>query len=106
MAFASVRIKGVKFVGVAGKEGLLPGVPPIKDDKWRLKMEGVEDWEDLKEKWRETLLALAGEFVEGRADVEPNDLLKVADAPCRYCELTVFCRVYEVIPSEGEEDDT
>ncbi len=105
IAFASLRLKDTRFVGVGDDDGVLPGVMGIEsDEKWRKKMEGVETWADLNERWRDTLVSLAGEFVRGEARVEPNPLLKGNDFPCIYCDLAMLCRRAE-LGRHGEADE-
>ena len=43
------------------------------------------------EEWRRILDRLAGEFLEGRAEVDPKDGAKT----CQKCHLQAVCRVYE-----------
>ncbi len=105
LAFASLRLKGTRFVGLGEEEGILPGLTAIEsDERWRQKMEGVENWADLRERWRESLIALAEEFIRGEARVEPNPLLRANEFPCRYCDLTMLCRRFE-LGLYGDEDD-
>ncbi len=97
LAFASLRVKGTRFVGIGEADEVLPGVKGIgSDKKWRLKIEGVENWADLNERWRASLIAIAEEFVGGEARVDPNPLLKDNDFPCKYCELAILCRRTEL----------
>lgn len=104
IAFASLRIKGTRFVGLGRDDGLLPRVEGIEsDDKWRQKIEGVNNWADLQERWKESLTALAREFLCGEARVDPNRELKGREFPCEHCELTMFCRRFEFGPADVEE---
>ena len=48
-------------------------------------------WEDLLDRWRENLEAIAIEFREGRAMVRP-----IKPSVCRWCDQTPFCRIHEV----------
>ncbi len=58
------------------------------------------------EEWRRILDRLAGEFLEGRAEVDPKDDAKT----CQKCHLQAVCRVYENLGAaamsadEGGED--
>ncbi len=107
IAFASLkRTRKLGFVGVGQDDGMLPGMKGIEsDDKWRGKIEGVENWADLNERWKETLTTLAGEFKGGEARVDPNKDGGDNDWPCTYCELTMLCRRFELgILNEEEEE--
>jgi hypothetical protein len=72
---------------------LLPGVappdPPLQ-------------WQDLIPQWRETLAALAREFLTGHAAVSP----KRYPHTCAYCEVAPLCRVRELFdrgPVSGDD---
>ncbi len=60
----------------------------------------LEDWEGLRDAWRERLGALAAEVMAGEAAVQP------LAAACRYCDLASLCRigtVEDAVAGEGEE---
>ncbi|VAW37705.1 hypothetical protein MNBD_DELTA02-23 [hydrothermal vent metagenome] len=91
IAFASLKLPGTKFVGISKDDGMLPAVKSLnKETRWREKIEGVEDWDDLMERWREALTRVAEDFVAGSSGVSPSS----PDA-CKYCELPVLCRIFE-----------
>ena len=96
LAFARVKLKGTKFVGVARDGAGLPGVKSISEDRWTERIEGVESWEDLKVRWKETLEAIVGEFTDGVARVEPDSTFDGQDHPCTFCDLTPLCRRFEL----------
>ncbi len=96
LAFARVKLKGTKFVGVARDGAGLPGIKPINEDRWTEKIEGVENWDDLKARWRETLEAIVGEFTDGVVRVEPDSTFEGQGHPCTFCDLTPLCRRYEL----------
>ena len=69
--------KGVKTdLGAAQKAGML-----------------VESWEELNERWREILTALAEDFLSGNAAVEP-----LSASTCTWCGLQPLCRVEREAP--------
>lgn len=54
------------------------------------------------EDWRRRIEALASDFVEGAAQVDPKDV----DKTCERCYLHAVCRIYENLPeSSWEETD-
>jgi hypothetical protein len=62
---------------------------------------GVPD-SDLSEmlaQWRTALTALADEYVAGVARVDPKD----RKTTCRYCELSLLCRIREQADTSAEE---
>jgi hypothetical protein len=50
---------------------------------------GLEDWQALDARWRETLGALALEVRAGHAAVAPRDAIET----CRRCGLQPLCRI-------------
>jgi hypothetical protein len=54
----------------------------------------------LLARWQRDLEALAAEFADGRADVNPK-----TPKSCEECDLHAFCRVHESRPWSGESDD-
>lgn len=85
IAFAQVRTRECKLTGL----GEIDGVPGVSSEigKAVKRVSAAEDWQALREDWRDNLERLAGEFIDGAADVEP---LKGA---CAYCGLQSLCRV-------------
>lgn len=70
--------------GVADREGRLPKLPGVA------KLAGAPaglEWQTLQGHWRESLGALAQEFVEGYAAVEPQP------HACERCRLQILCRI-------------
>jgi len=60
----------------------------------------AKNWPALLEDWRRDADALAKEFAEGEARVEPKYDLKT----CRTCDLQTLCRVFEKIEVLGETE--
>jgi ATP-dependent helicase/nuclease subunit B len=84
-AFAQVSTDGMKFVGVAREEGLLPGV------KTPGEVGGQPGWDEQVAFWRAELDRLAREFASGDAAVDP----KRRPETCSHCDLQPFCRIHE-----------
>lgn len=90
VAFASVRRGECAFKGVAGEDGLLPGVESVATSKLGEKQD-IADWPGLLVRWRSQLETLGDEFVRGDAAVFPADPKKA----CPYCDLRPLCRIDE-----------
>lgn len=104
VSFARVSPGECKFLGIAREDRALPGVKPYDDDKFRMEA-GDLDWDSLMRFWKETLEALAKDFLSGVCDVDPNNLPN-NDRACRYCELGSLCRVSELgRKGDAEEGD-
>lgn len=76
-------------------------------DAWRKNLDKIlkekewGDFGDLLQHWSATLHALADEFVQGEARVDPTDLVKA----CQYCDLLALCRRLEQESGfEGDHD--
>lgn len=94
ITFARLKRGECRFAGIARDEDLLPGVKPYGRDSYSRKMEGVEGWEELMERWKGTVTGLADSFMNGEAEVDPRDY-GTEDSACRYCGQAVLCRVFE-----------
>jgi probable DNA repair protein len=93
-AFAQVSADGMKFVGLARDEGLLPGV------KTPGEIGAEPSWTAQVAFWRAQLGALAEEFASGHAAVDP----KRWPQTCRECDLQPFCRIHDRGAWEPDED--
>ncbi len=93
-AFAQVSADGMKFVGLAREEGVLPGVKTPGET-------GAEpSWAEQVAFWRAQLGELAGEFASGHAAVDP----KRRPQTCRECDLQPLCRIHDRGAWEPGED--
>jgi ATP-dependent helicase/nuclease subunit B len=100
LVFAKIRAGDVSFTGrvknaTATLGGGLDNCASLRRDKLPL---------DQHDRWRDEILRLAGDFIEGRADVDPRD----PQQTCTRCGLQTLCRIQErqveVIELEDEED--
>lgn len=94
IAFALIRPDLVTFRGIAEVAGLLPGVADFQalnnNDK-------APTWATQRLSWQEGLAAMACEFQQGIATVQPL----LGKVTCRYCALQAFCRVHEKIAAQA-----
>ena len=105
ISFARIAPNDSRFVGIA-KDEVLPSVKPYDSDgKFRKKAED-RDWDALMAFWKETLSALAEDFLKGNAAADPNNGTEGSGSACMYCELTALCRITEtgrIIEKEDED---
>lgn len=86
IAFAQVRADGCNLQGVGDENSPEPMV------QWHGKIQsdsGELDWAGLKKHWFKVLSALASDFIEGKADIDP----KKAMLSCQYCNFSSVCRI-------------
>ncbi len=94
ISFARIAPDESGFVGISRNE-VLPGVKPYDADGAFRKKAEERDWEALMAFWRETLSALAEDFLKGSAKADPNNGTGGSGSACIYCELTALCRITE-----------
>ena len=92
IAYASIKVGALKFIGTSESEDILPKVKSFSNDKWKDNIDGIDSLSELKNKWKETLIKLSKGFMTGEAQVDPNMDWKGNTDPCTYCELTSLCR--------------
>ena len=80
------------FAGLAREENILSGIGAFAGQ------ETAADWPALMAHWRQSLTALADEFREGVARVDPQR----PPGTCQYCGLENLCRVH--LQQEAEDD--
>jgi ATP-dependent helicase/nuclease subunit B len=90
LAFAMLRPGELGYRGLAGVDGLAPGVPGVAGSKLHGAREAA-DWEAHKQLWRQRMSELARAYLHGDARVDP----KIPGDTCRTCGLQVLCRVHE-----------
>ena len=85
IAFAQVRLEKPQLIGAADATIEEAGLqlPDYFGD------ESVQSWDDLCTRWRDTLAALAQQFIEGRAQIAPK-----AHNTCDFCALDSICRIH------------
>ncbi len=86
IAFAKVRVDGCTLTGIGDAD------LPEDKIKWSGKAQtdaGSIDWQHLKQDWVKVLTALAEDFIEGKATIDPKTPAKT----CQYCDLAPVCRI-------------
>lgn len=106
VAYGHVKPGGCRFTGVAESGETLPGVRGLADDRWIEKADGTEDWQGVVGLWKDTVTALAGDFLGGAAEIDPSPGPGSGDSPCRNCDVKPLCRIFETgISTDGDDDD-
>ncbi|MEE8574791.1 MAG: PD-(D/E)XK nuclease family protein [Thermodesulfobacteriota bacterium] len=100
LAFGSLKRGEPAFKGLSEGGDVLPGVKAFKKEKKLMESERAANFSELKERFAEVTSALAEGFTSGDAAVSPRDLYG-NDSPCKYCDLTVLCRITEM--GKGKE---
>ena len=95
------RRKVFGFEGVSAVEDLLPDVTPI-ENKSGMEKQGYVSWDVLSAEWSDSLNALATNFINGDAEVDPKN----GHLTCAQCDLQSVCRISELTGSRlvDEED--
>jgi len=92
VAYGQVSAAECRFVVESDRDGaLLP-------ERRRTPLEGARDMQELLALWRVRLDRLAGEFRDGRAEVDP------APRACESCHLQAFCRVGDAESGDPESE--
>jgi ATP-dependent helicase/nuclease subunit B len=95
LAYARLkRGKAFGFDGVSAVAEMLPNVTPI-EDKYSRDAEAYQSWDVLVQSWETSLDALATQFVNGDATVEPKN----GALTCARCDLQSVCRVSSITSS-------
>ncbi len=98
LAFAQVKPDDCQFVGVSREESVLPAVNSLAKLRGNTSFKrDMEEWGALRPKWSTRLQALAKEFQQGLAHVDPKSA-----ASCNYCEFSPLCRIHSA-PKREEE---
>ena len=101
VAFANADAHSARFHGVGVAAGLLPQVKEAA--KFKLTEDGQSgfSWAQVRERWAAWLAALASDYVDGVASVDPKQ-----PQTCRHCHLPTLCRVApepDAAEAEGDE---
>ena len=99
VVYGRVRRGNCAFSGVARTAepvAGIPGVLPLANHRGLI--QHFPHWDNLMAHWRSTLAALAREFVDGQARVDP-----LAAAVCQQCDLHGLCRIGEEFEAENLE---
>ena len=99
VVFGQVKRGEMKFVGLAGDTGedineenagveLIPNVKTLSGSRVG---QQFSDWQSLLMYWERNLQALANNFLQGDARVDPHN-----ETSCRYCDLGSLCRINEI----------
>jgi hypothetical protein len=101
IAFARIRPDDLRFDGLCREDAATPGVVALARAGYAFK--GLDDWPGLLTSWRTHLEALARDFREGQAAVDPRK-----PGVCNHCHLHALCRIFERAPlaaDNGEDPD-
>ena len=84
LTFARINAREQRFLGISSQPDLALGIEtPDKIRNWHM----PTTWQQIENRWRESIAALLKEFRDGVASVDP-----AIDA-CRYCHLQPLCRI-------------
>ena len=98
IAFARIRPEDLKFDGLAAFDVGTPGITEIATAKRAFT--DFDSWPELLDAWQTQLETLAGDFIAGRAAVDPRK-----PAVCTFCHLQALCRIQERAPYAELVDD-
>jgi probable DNA repair protein len=84
VVYAGMKKGKLAYTGLAEKPDLIDGVQSVSE----LPTEHV--WQQCLAIWDASLAKLAGEYLQGQADVAPRD-----KQACRTCDLHTLCRIHE-----------
>lgn len=87
LAFAQIHPEKCTFKGVAQSDLEINGIKAIS----ALSLENGSDWPQQIKHWQAVLTALAEEFKQGFAKVNPKQMEKT----CQHCALHSLCRIHE-----------
>ncbi len=89
LAFAQVRQREPAFIGISRFDDMLPGVDSLDALKGNNALKRTySSWGELAAGWRRRIDALAEEFRQGVATVDPGP------GACDWCQFTALCRIH------------
>ncbi len=86
ISFAQVRHGRCAFKGVSAEDEVLPGVRSVESS--RGVKEGIANWTELIDHWRQHAQCTAQAVVDGDATVTP-----IHAKVCQFCDLKGLCRI-------------
>lgn len=100
VSFAQVARNQCAFKGVASDDALIPKVKTTvsKSRSGQASSRELNDWQDWRAHWRESLDNIAAELRQGKATITP---MKTA---CMYCELKPMCRIDEAALTDSDKE--
>lgn len=98
IAFAAVKLGEMGFAGIGRDADLLPGIKAFSGLNGSKQF---NSWEELIVTWRHHLTSLADGFSSGDAKVNPKNF----PTTCEYCDMQLFCRIYERVGEELIEQE-
>ncbi|MBX3618192.1 PD-(D/E)XK nuclease family protein [Nitrosomonas sp.] len=98
IAFGIVKLGEVGFAALMSDSDLLPGV---KDYSQLAGFKSFNSWQEVIAALRQNLTNLADGFCSGEASVDPKKI----PATCEFCDMHMFCRIYERVSDLNDEED-
>jgi ATP-dependent helicase/nuclease subunit B len=90
-----VNVDQPGFKGIGIDDNIHPGIEFSTN-----KQITSPDWSSLKQHWRDALISLADEFLDGHNAVQPLNA-----GSCQYCHLSSLCRIDELGRKAAEDAD-
>lgn len=99
IAYAILSPGVAELRGLADRDDIAHGIRSYAGRSESKRIPDVDDWPQLLQHWRNVLSALATQFRQGVADVNP------LPGECQYCTLTGMCRIKEqLLETDAEEE--
>ena len=101
VAFANLHPAELGFSGVSHEAEFEDGSEKSKVlsfDKSRYIRESAAEWDELMSNWYYALTALADQFLDGKADIDPLN-----QKACDRCDLHTLCRIYEGVTERSSQ---
>lgn len=85
ICFAEVKRGKFNFRGIGENDVDINGIKTVT----KTCDESIGSWSQLIQHWKQQLINLASEFVEGDARIKPSE----SSSPCLFCDLQPVCRI-------------
>ncbi len=105
ISFARLSPGECKFVGLSGEDLGMNGVKPLEKLTKGERPSFPGNWDGLMAQWKAVIERLAGDFMSGVAQVDPNPELKARLSPCEHCGLDALCRKAEIVLDNVDDED-